>query len=267
MTENKELAMQDQLDSKTLLALITSGDMAGLDPERKMAYYKARCEAAGLDPRTAPFQFIRLQGKETLYATKNATDQLTKAHKIAVEVLEQKTENDIRVVMVRARAADGRQTDEMGATPVAGLKGAELANAYMKAITKAKRRAVLSLCGLGTMDETEIETVSNEVSEEIMPKPLELVSALPAIIEPDPLAEDAIAEVPKKNSIQLVPIKIVPEKNPAGGFIYNVYDDENHLWVTTNKTDALALKSAIETKTSISICAEGNKIISVAIAK
>src|SRR5690606_14334225 len=35
----------------------------------------------------------------------------------------------------------------------------ELANALMKAETKAKRRATLSICGLGMMDESEIETV------------------------------------------------------------------------------------------------------------
>src|SRR5690606_24912460 len=34
-----------------------------------------------------------------------------------------------------------------------------LANAYMKAETKAKRRVTLSICGLGWLDETETETI------------------------------------------------------------------------------------------------------------
>jgi hypothetical protein len=42
---------------------------------------------------------------------------------------------------------------------VGGLKGEALANAEMKAVTKAKRRLTLSICGLGWLDETEISTV------------------------------------------------------------------------------------------------------------
>lgn len=160
------------LEGSTLVALITSGDMSGLDDGKKVAYYKARCEAAGLDPRTAPFQFIRLQGKEILYATKGATDQLCKVHRISVDVLEQKTEGDLRVVLVRAKTGDGRHTDELGVVPVAGLKGGDLANALMKALTKAKRRAILSLCGLGMMDETELETVPG-------------VTAAPLVVTPE----------------------------------------------------------------------------------
>ena len=37
--------------------------------------------------------------------------------------------------------------------------GGNIQNAEMKAVTKAKRRLTLSLCGLGWLDETEIETI------------------------------------------------------------------------------------------------------------
>lgn len=142
-----------------MLALISNGDTSRLSEADKLQYYKARCDAAGLDPRCQPFQFIKLQGKEVLYALKACTDQLASKHKVATEILSQSTENGIRTVVVRARAADGRQTDEVGCVTVEGLKGDPLCNAYMKAITKAKRRAVLSLCGLGMLDETELETI------------------------------------------------------------------------------------------------------------
>jgi hypothetical protein len=36
-----------------------------------------------------------------------------------------------------------------------------LANLQMKAVTKGKRRLTLSLCGLGWLDETEVETIPN----------------------------------------------------------------------------------------------------------
>lgn len=267
----KSIAVQPkedgQLDGKTLLALITTGDMAGLDPERKVEYYKARCEAAGLDPRTVPFQFIRLQGKEVLYATKSATDQLTKLHHISVNVLDQKTENDIRIVMVRAMSGDKRQTDEMGAVAVGGLKGADLANACMKAITKAKRRAVLSLCGLGMVDELEIETVPEQIempepTEEPMPEAQAGEAIKAPVLEPTPTpAVNVKAEV--KTEAVIIPVRIVPEKKAEGGFLYNVYDTGGHLWVSHVKNDALALKTAMEGKKEVVIQTEGNVITGV----
>ena len=54
---------------------------------------------------------------------------------------------------------------------IAKLTGDALANALMKAETKAKRRATLSLCGLGFLDETEIETIPEKAKR---PPPDEL---------------------------------------------------------------------------------------------
>src|SRR5690606_33168556 len=45
----------------------------------------------------------------------------------------------------------------MGAVALTNKRGEDLANALMKAETKAKRRATLSICGLGILDETEID--------------------------------------------------------------------------------------------------------------
>ena len=47
----------------------------------------------------------------------------------------------------------------MGAVSTAGLKGEALANSMMKATTKSKRRVTLSICGLGMLDETEIDSI------------------------------------------------------------------------------------------------------------
>ncbi len=52
------------------------------------------------------------------------------------------------------------RTDEsIGAVPLP-TSPADKANAMMKAETKAKRRVTLSICGLGMLDETEIETIA-----------------------------------------------------------------------------------------------------------
>ena len=50
----------------------------------------------------------------------------------------------------------------MGNMPLRSLKGDALANALMKAETKAKRRVTLSIAGLGWLDETELETIPRQ---------------------------------------------------------------------------------------------------------
>ena len=47
----------------------------------------------------------------------------------------------------------------MGVVSIDKLSGEFRANAILKAITKAKRRVTLSVCGLGFLDETEVETL------------------------------------------------------------------------------------------------------------
>lgn len=148
------------IDDKSLLALVTDGDCGRLNEAQKLAYYRARCEAAGLDYRAQPFQYVKLNNKLVLYALKAASDQLAAKHGIRVHIVSQETTADgIRVVTVRAITRDGREADDIGAVTVKSLTGDALANALMKAATKAKRRAILSACGLGMLDETEIETI------------------------------------------------------------------------------------------------------------
>lgn len=147
------------VNDETLLAMVSSGDCSKLTAEQKIAYYRARCDAAGLDPRSQPFEFVSLQGKLKLYATKAATDQLSAIHGVRASITGRETVGDVHVVTVRAEARDGRQTEDVGAISVKGLGGEALANAMMKTVTKAKRRAILSLCGLGMTDETEVEAI------------------------------------------------------------------------------------------------------------
>lgn len=141
--------------------VVAMGDLSRLSSEDRVAYYLARCEAAGLDPRTQPFQYLQLQGKLTLYASKTATDQLIAIHKLTVEILDRRHDHDLGVFEVHCRVKfpDGHHVEDFAALSVASLRGDALCNALMKTITKAKRRTVLSACGLGMLDETEVETI------------------------------------------------------------------------------------------------------------
>ena len=68
------------------------------------------------------------------------------------------------VVRVKATDRHGRSDEAIGAVAVTNAKGdaftgEAMANALMKAETKAKRRATLSICGLGWSDDSEVETI------------------------------------------------------------------------------------------------------------
>src|SRR5690606_14833750 len=74
-------------------------------------------------------------------------------------------EQGLCIVSVTARTPDGRTDSELGVVPIEGLKGNNLANAIMKAITKAKRRVTLSIVGLGWLDETEVQDIPDHAKQ------------------------------------------------------------------------------------------------------
>lgn len=149
--------MTQQL-SGTELALITN-DLSQLTPGDRLAYYKQVCESLGINYLTQPFSYLQLNGKLVLYASRNVSDQLRSTRGITLQIMGRDTIGDVHVVTVRATTPDGRSDESIGAVSIGGLKGDALANALMKAETKAKRRVTLAICGLSMMDETELETV------------------------------------------------------------------------------------------------------------
>lgn len=139
--------------------VVMAGDLGKLAPGERVAYYQATCQSLGLNPLTRPFDYITLNGKLTLYARREATDQLRKLHGVSVTISSRERIDSVYVVTARATDKDGRMDESTGAVTVANLQGDALANALMKAETKAKRRVTLSIVGLGWLDETEIETI------------------------------------------------------------------------------------------------------------
>ena len=113
----------------------------------------------GLNPLTQPFAYLKLNGKLVLYALKGATEQIAAIHGISVTLGEVASIQGVVTVRAKATGPSGRTADATGVVSIEGLKGEALANAFMKAETKASRRAVLRYAGLGMLDETEAETV------------------------------------------------------------------------------------------------------------
>jgi hypothetical protein len=139
--------------------LLIHGDLSKLSEAERVSYYHELCRTLGLNPLTRPFEYIILNGRLTLYARKDATDQLRRLHGVSVEIAARERVDDLIIITARARTPDGRTDEEIGVVNIKGKHGDDLANALMKATTKAKRRVTLSFCGLGFLDETEIETI------------------------------------------------------------------------------------------------------------
>jgi len=139
--------------------VVVGGDLSRLKPEDRLAYYRQVCESMGLNPLTQPFRYIKLNGKLTLYATRAAADQLRKLNGVSITNLDVDVSGDMAVVTCSGKDDQGRADTDVGVVALKNLGGDARANAILKAVTKAKRRMTLSLCGLGWLDETEVETI------------------------------------------------------------------------------------------------------------
>jgi hypothetical protein len=158
--------MQDGLPADLFARiLLTGGDLSALTPAEKVSYAAELSRRLSLDPLTQPFRLLRIDRREILYCTKAGAEQLNRLHEISHEIWEREERHDIYTVYSRAVLPGGRFVDSSGSVAVAGLGGEPLANAMMTAETKSKRRATLSLLGLGLLSEEEALTVPGAVIE------------------------------------------------------------------------------------------------------
>jgi hypothetical protein len=149
------------IDPTTVEQVLVHGDLSKLTPAQRLSYYRAVCESLGLNPLTRPFEYLVLNGRLVLYAKREATEQLRASRNVSITIVSREHLPDAGVYVVTARATlpDGRTDESTGVVSISGLKGEALANALMKAETKAKRRVTLSICGLGWLDESEVADI------------------------------------------------------------------------------------------------------------
>lgn len=153
--------LQTQQQNEVLQKLVLAGDLSQMTPDQKVSYYKQFCDSLGLNPLTEPFAILKLNGKEKLYAKKDASDQLRQVHGVSIVELSTEETRGVFIVTAKAKDRNGKTDASTGIVSIEGLKGEALANAMMKAETKAKRRVTLSICGLGMLDETEVRDIPN----------------------------------------------------------------------------------------------------------
>jgi hypothetical protein len=140
--------------------LVMSGDYGALTVKQRVIYVEMLCEKLGVNWHTQPFIWVVLNGKLTLYATRNATDQLRSTRGVSIQIVDRSQIGDVFTVRALATMPDGRTDESLGAIGIGGLGGESLANALMKAETKAKRRVTLSICGLSFLDEMEVASAA-----------------------------------------------------------------------------------------------------------
>lgn len=145
--------------------VLVQGDLSGLNESERVSYYQRVCESLSLNPLTKPFDYIVLNKKLQLYAKKDCAEQLRRNYEISLTIVDRKELDGVYEVTARARMPSGRVDEDTGAVSVKGLQGEMLANARMKAVTKAKRRVTLSICGLGFLDEPEISSIPVTVAD------------------------------------------------------------------------------------------------------
>lgn len=196
----KELAIEKPIQNNSsilspeiIAKLVLNGDCSLLSSDQKIEYMRYRCEQLGIDLAEKPFEFIVLNGKEVMYATKACTDALCRIRLVTRQITSREKVDDVYIITARATDPSGRSDESTGVVPLVKEDGTweqaqsgkkffkkngkliklnadEFANAIMKAETKAKRRAVLSLFGLGMLDETELETIPREEFKQKGPK-------------------------------------------------------------------------------------------------
>ena len=103
-------------DASAIESVLVAGDLSKLTTEQRISYYNQVCNSLGLNPLTRPFEYVTFQGRLTLYARRDCTDQLRSNRGVSVVITSREVANDILVVSARASLQDGR-TDDPGDRP------------------------------------------------------------------------------------------------------------------------------------------------------
>lgn len=150
--------MSDAITDKLIRA---GGDLAALTEDERVTYYHTMCDRAGLDPAGLPFSYLKLSGRLTLYAGRQAAEQIARRDGLSTELVSREVMEDVVHVVARVTGPDRRVTERSGTAVLSGSPEAR-ANALLRAETKACRRAVLAHAGLGMLDETEVASIGAE---------------------------------------------------------------------------------------------------------
>lgn len=225
-----------QLSSEIVSSIILNNDLSVLSKEQRVQYVGYRCQKAGLDVAGSPFNLIpNKEGKLFLYANKEAAAQLNQLRSLSPVVSKEEFLMDNTIYKVTYKVTEnGRATEDCGAVGLVKIKKMngqpdeirklspdEVADAIMKAHTKAKRRAILTHCGIGTNDLDDTPAIVAESPKEEIKHTEAIVKDVPKEIP------EAKKKAPTKGISLEVPIVIpVKEQGIWRGKITKVLAEE-----------------------------------------
>lgn len=186
--------------------IIQYGDISSLTTAQRSEFLYKLSLSMGLNPLSQPFQLIVLDGKLTIYAKRTAADQLRQKHKITSFIVEEgplkigeQVRDDVyrvKVCLHHQRQIDWKEGDPeprsefaVGCVGIGGLSDEALANAIMKCHTKALRRGTLSFCGLGFLDEIEVDSVQSAAASTGVGSPRRMIPRITP--SPQPAGQSA----------------------------------------------------------------------------
>ena len=195
-----------EVQDPILQEVFMSGNLDPLTPALRVEYYRLMCERMKLDPISTPLQYIRLSGKLVLYAKKEAAMQVGKVHNISLTVIstEVSTVGNVSTfdVLARATAPDGTVQDDIGSVVITPNN---IDNDKKKAVTQAKRRAVLAITGYGMLDESEAIGLAGSQQVVVDPNTGEIIE------EGSVVPERPVQQAPKQQSQP----RVVQQQAPA----------------------------------------------------
>lgn len=153
-------AMLDEAARAVQRVSAAGKDTKALTQAEREATLAGLSRALGLNPLTNSVRFLPMQGGEVLYVTRQATDQIAARLRLNRETLVGPEVRDVagtKMVFCQVRVTDLARGRSEVATATLPLR--DPANDLMKCETKAKRRATLSIAGLGLLTEEETETI------------------------------------------------------------------------------------------------------------
>jgi hypothetical protein len=194
-----------EIAPEILELVFSGGDLSKLKPAERLAYIAWWCGEVQIPKAINPLIFIRTDdGKVRPYSTKATTDYLRKRDGVTIKILEQGFKGDYYIVRVAAKAIGGREDEDLGVVAVTDKMGPKMrGNMMMTAVTKAKRRVTLSICGMGMTDESEMADVPGAKPLKFDPETGELSEEMraPTIAE---IKEGGVRPIPVNGSQEAV---------------------------------------------------------------
>ena len=225
-----EITKRDEASlSGAIMQEVMGGNLERLTPAQRVELHNAVCHSVGLNPLTHPFDFISFPArgnepaKTILYPNATAFSQLTSMHKLSIDYSDIHEDQERGLIIQWCTVTDGQRTGkDMGVLSTTGrrkdgseyqLTGQAYADAMMKVMTKARRRAIsafsgMPLNGFGGDGETErdpldgariVDVSTGEILER--PAPASLPEREPAY---------AVERAPE-------PVPFDPQTVPQGG--------------------------------------------------